>query len=98
MSLKQALQRKVAASAISYLAKDVEKKDLIGDLALKIEEMCQKNLGATYTPKVQLDIVEKILVPLGAALLCDTVAGAEEWRRILAKHFSKIDQSLRSER
>jgi len=97
VSFKQALQRKIAAEAISYLARDLEKKEIVPDIAAKVEEMCQKNLGSTYTPKVQLDIVEKLLVPLGEALLCDTVAGAEEWRRILAKHFAKIDQSLRSE-
>ena len=94
MSFKQAIQRKLVAEALVYLANDTEKKGLVEEVVKKVEEMSVKNLGA-YTDKTQIAIVEKILIPVAREILCNTTEGAVAYRAIIALEFQKVSNSLK---
>ena len=94
MSFKASVQTYAIAQAISYLVKDADRKGLIKEIVERIEEISEKNLGI-YSEKTQIELVEKVIIPIARELLGDTKEGRLRFHAIVAQEFTRSDQELR---
>jgi len=94
VGFKKSIQTYAIAQAISYLVKDADRKGLIKEIVENIEEVSRKNLGA-YSDKTQIEIVEKVIIPLARELMKDTRESRLAYHAAIAKAFTESDQSLR---
>ena len=94
MSFKSAIQRKLIASAIIYLVKDANKKNLVQEIVKRIEEISQREIGS-YSDKTQIAVVQDILIPVAREILCNTTEGAIAYRAIVALEYQKVSNSLK---
>ena len=94
MSFKSAIQRKLIASAIIYLVKDANKKNLVQEIVKRIEEISQREIGS-YSDKTQIAVVQDILIPVAREILCNTKEGAIAYRAIVALEYQKVYNSLK---
>ena len=63
-------QATIIANGILMLLHDAEKKGLVTELVGKIEEISKKNLGK-FSERVQLEVIESVLLPLCLELVSD---------------------------
>ena len=96
VSFKASIQTYAIAQAILYLIRDSEKKELLDEIVVKIEEVSSKQLGH-YSESVQKEIVEKVLIPLAKRLMSDTKEGRLAYHATIAREFQASDQRLRAE-
>ena len=78
------------------LLNDADKKKLIVELVGKIEEISKKSLGK-YSERVQLEVIEKVLLPLCGELTKDDRQSLETYRLLLTREFERIQGRIEAQ-
>ena len=89
-------QATIIAQGILLLLRDADKKGLVTELVGKIEEMSKKNLGK-HSERVQLEVIEKVLLPLCGELTNDDPESTKLYRLLLERELERVQGRIEAQ-
>ena len=90
-------QATVIANSLLMLLHDAKKKGLITELVGKLEEISKKNLGK-YSERVQLEVIESVLLPLCLELVSDDPESLKRYSFLLDLQYELVQGRIEAQK